>query len=76
MGDLNDYSDKVLDEAGSIPNSQVLRVLRQGNATRANLWNVAEFVKERTDRYSAWYDLYKDCHDDGGKGILAVCVFK
>lgn len=74
-GDLNDYSDLVLDEAGSVPVSKVLKTLRVGNGTSEGKWaltNVAELIKDQSVRYSAWYDFYKDCQDDGGKDHTTI----
>jgi exonuclease III len=61
MGDMNDYSDVVLDSNNNKPISATLRILRDSG----NLKNVANMVDQQ-ERYSDWYDRSKDCVDHGG----------
>ena len=63
LGDLNDYSDKVLDVAGNKPTSRVVRILRDGlgsesvngNKKISGLVEVGAAVLQN-DRFTAFYE--------------------
>jgi len=75
LGDFNDYDDSILDTAGDIPISKALAILKNEHVVPQNagsqaqiLFNVATIhSSRRQDLYSAWYDINKNCRDEGGK---------
>ena len=64
LGDLNDYDGETLDANDNKPTSHVLQILKgefgdyQG---KYDLHNVAEWIVEKKDRYSAWWDKNSNC---------------
>eukprot|EP01090_Pellita_catalonica_P006235 TRINITY_DN1643_c0_g1_i1.p1 TRINITY_DN1643_c0_g1~~TRINITY_DN1643_c0_g1_i1.p1 ORF type:complete len:427 (+),score=50.52 TRINITY_DN1643_c0_g1_i1:73-1281(+) len=61
LGDFNDYDPTVSDAAGNMPISRTLQIIKG-----LELHNVGVGYPF-TDRYSAWYDINKNCIDDGGQ---------
>jgi len=70
LGDLNDYDDVVIDAAGSVPISSVLKIQRE--VSSPNLYNIAALETRQTERYSSWYDRNGNCRDDGGNEHTSI----
>jgi len=64
LGDFNDYQHDLLDTAGSIPTSRVMRIISEARS----LYNVAHFRSgTRNQLYSCWWDKFNRCYDSGGE---------
>eukprot|EP00002_Diphylleia_rotans_P017359 TRINITY_DN336_c0_g2_i9.p1 TRINITY_DN336_c0_g2~~TRINITY_DN336_c0_g2_i9.p1 ORF type:complete len:367 (+),score=67.16 TRINITY_DN336_c0_g2_i9:56-1156(+) len=70
LGDLNDYDEQVIDAAGSVPISSVLKIQRE--VSSPNLYNVAATENNQVERYSSWYDRNGNCRDDGGNEHTSI----
>jgi len=60
-GDFNDYDNDVLDAADDVPLSTVTEIIKSAG----DLVNVAAYISDQSERYTAWYDENGDCVDDG-----------
>jgi len=59
LGDINDYDPDILDASGSVPISQVLKILKGTTLT-----NMAGNIREIPQRYSAWYNKNGGCNSN------------
>jgi len=70
LGDLNDYDRDVLDASNSIPTSRVSRLLKYNDQGSKIMYNVAELISQRSDRYSSWWDKNSNCRVEAGELTL------
>jgi len=70
LGDANDYDRDVLDASNSVPVSRVSRILKYDDEGSRVMYNVAEFVSQRLQRYSHWWDQNYDCEVQDGELTL------
>jgi len=69
LGDLNDYDADILDASNSVPTSRVSQILKFSQGSRI-MFNMAEKISSRPERYSSWWDKDDDCVIEPGELTL------